>query len=237
MAFPILAIVVYSGWGLLRDGMKVLLDASVDPHTWRAIEDILEADPLVTQVRRLTARSAGRYVFVEASVAVRTEDLAKAHAAADRLEETVQHEIPSVDHLTLHLEPQRPDVLTVAVPLSDHGTRLSSEFGSASRFLFAHVRTGDGEVLDRQVRDNPHAQEERQKGIMTAEWLVRYAVDVVVAPRDIKKGPAYVLSDAGVELFPIHSTDPETDLDVALKTFCDAVCSGDPGRRPLPAGG
>jgi len=55
----------------------------------------------------------------------------------------------------------------------------------------------------------------------------------VIAPHDIKKGPAYVLSDAGVELFP---TDP-TDLDVALETFCDAVChGGGHGRRPLPAG-
>jgi cation diffusion facilitator family transporter len=234
MAFPILAIVVYSGWGLLRDGMKVLLDASVDPRTWRAIEDLLEADPLVTQVRRLTARSAGRYVFVEASVAVRTEDLAKAHAAADRLEQTVRDQLPIVDHITLHLEPQRPEILTVAVPLGDHGTRVSEEFGSAPRFLFARVRSEDGEILERQTRDNPHTHEERQKGIATAEWLVRHAVDVVIAPHDIKKGPAYVLSDAGVELFP---TDP-ADLDAALEAFCDAVCGGDgPSRRPLPAGG
>lgn len=231
MAFPILAIVVYSGWGLLRDGMKVLLDASVDPRTWRAIEDMLEADPLVTQVRRLTARSAGRYVFVEATVAVRTEDLAKAHAASDRLEQTVRAELPSVDHMTLHLEPQRPEVLTVCVPLDGHGSSLSAEFGSAPHFLFARVRSGDGEILARETRENPHAHEERQKGIMTAEWLVEYAVDVVIAPHDIKKGPAYVLSDAGVELFPTRLMD----VDDALKEFCDAVCGdSDRGRRPVP---
>ncbi len=218
-AFPILAIVVYSGWGLLTDGMKVLLDASVDSRTLRLIEETLEADPLVVKVRDLTARSAGRYVFVEAIVAVRTDDLEKAHAAADRLEASVRDELPGVDHMTLHLEPQRTDVLTVCLPLAADPERLSDEFGSASRFAFVKLKTADGTIVDKAVRDNPHQHDDRQKGIVTAEWLVGFAVDVLLVTHEVKKGPAYVFRDAAVE---VRHTD-QTGVDDALGELAAAV--------------
>jgi cation diffusion facilitator family transporter len=218
-AFPILAIVVYSGWGLLTDGMKVLLDASVDSRTLRLIEETLEADPLVVRVRELTARSAGRYVFVEAIVTVRTGDLEKAHAAADRLEAGVRDELPGVDHMTLHLEPQRTDVLSVCLPLAADPDRLSDEFGSAPRFAFVKLRTADGTIMDKAVRDNPHQHDDRQKGIVTAEWLVGFAVDVLLVTHEVKKGPAYVFRDAGVE---VRHTD-QTGVDDALGELAAAV--------------
>lgn len=227
-AFPILAIVVYSGWGLLTDGMKVLLDASVDSRTLRLIEDTLEADPLVVRVRDLTARSAGRYVFVEAIVMVRTDDLEKAHAAADRLEAGVRDELPGVDHMTLHLEPQRHDVLSVCLPLAADPERLSDEFGSASRFAFVKVKPVDGTIVDKAVRDNPHQHDDRQKGIVTAEWLVGFAVDVLMVTHEVNKGPAYVFRDAGVE---VRHTD-QSGVDDALGELAAAVAPHDTDQAP-----
>ncbi len=216
-ALPILAIVVYSGWELLRDGMKVLLDASVDTDTLTSIRDILTADPLVASVRALTARSAGRYVFLEATLVLRTHDLEKAHAATDRLEHELQTAVPAVGHITLHPEPQPRTDVSVAVPLADGADTLDTEFGTAPHFAFARIRLADGEIVDRHVRDNPHLTVDKQKGLLVAEWLVDARVDVVLTAAQVNKGPAYVLGNAGIS---IHSAQA-VPLDEALAQLAE----------------
>lgn len=109
----------------------------LDSRTLRRIVKTLEADPLVAQVRDLTFRSAGRYVFVEATVTVRTDDLEKAHATARRLEAGVRDEPPGVDHMSLHLEPRRTDVLTVCLPLEVQHTDQSDIDGALRELVAA----------------------------------------------------------------------------------------------------
>ena len=58
--------VVRGGWEILKSGMRVLLDASVDPATLEGIRETILADPTVTSVKAVTARNSGRYIFVEA---------------------------------------------------------------------------------------------------------------------------------------------------------------------------
>lgn len=61
---------------------------------------------------------------------------------------------------------------------------------------------------------NPHCTEARAKGIRVAEWLVAQKIDVVLSPEDVsKKGPAYVLREAGVQL---RSTDKSTISEAIL---------------------
>jgi cation diffusion facilitator family transporter len=67
-ALAIVAAVAWMGWGLLRDAMRVLLDASLDAEALSAIRRLICADPAVSDVRWITARNAGRYRFVEAGV-------------------------------------------------------------------------------------------------------------------------------------------------------------------------
>jgi len=235
-AFPVVALVAFAGWGLLRDGMKVLLDASVDPATRTTIVDVLAGDPLVAGVRTLSARNAGRYVFVEASLEIRTDDLAQAHAASERLEAAVREAVPQLDHVTLHLEPARRDVVTVAAPLDAAGA-LSAEFGSATRFRVSRVRARDGRVLDGEDISNPHAAVERQKGLLVAEWLVERQVDVLLVRETPKKGPAYVLRDGAVRVRRARTADVAAELaglgaDLAAKqrhTPAHADARADPG--------
>jgi predicted Fe-Mo cluster-binding NifX family protein len=55
---------------------------------------------------------------------------------------------------------------------------------------------------------NPHSKEEKATGIRVAEWLVAQKIDVVLSREDVsRKGPAYVLREAGVEL---RMTDRQT---------------------------
>ena len=199
-AFVILGFALYSGWGLLVSGMKVLLDASVDARTLAQIERILESEALVEQVEALAVRSAGRYLFLEATLRLRTDDLVKAHVAGERLEGQIRTVLPAVERVSLHLEPRRHEVLRVAVPLVSLEGEISSEFGEAPVFGLAEVRTADGRALRQETAENPHLGVDKQKGILVAEWLVGQGIDVLITVGDVNKGPSYVLREAGVDM-------------------------------------
>jgi divalent metal cation (Fe/Co/Zn/Cd) transporter len=46
----IVVAVVKTGWDLLRDAMRVLLDASLDAGTLAAIRKTIHADPAMTEI-------------------------------------------------------------------------------------------------------------------------------------------------------------------------------------------
>jgi len=199
-AVAILVFAVYAGWGLLVDGMKALLDASVDAETLSRIRDILGSGALVQQVDGLAVRSSGRFLFLEATLHLRTDDLARAHAESHRLEGEVRSALPTIERVNFDLAPPVRDTLRIAAPLATRDGELSAEFGGSPYFGLTEVRTADGHVLRRDVLPNPHREAEKQKGILVAEWLVRQGVDVLVAREDVKKGPGYVLRQAGVDV-------------------------------------
>jgi len=213
-AVVILGFALYSGWELLQGGMKALLDASVDRATLAKIERILTGEGLVEEVEELAVRSAGRYLFLEATLRLRTDDLVRAHAASERLETLVRAAVPAVERVSLHLEPRRRDIVRVAVPLSGPDGAISSEFGEAPFFGLAEVRAADGTILRTEALPNPHLGTEKQKGILVAEWLVAQKIDVLVTAREVNKGPSYVLREAGVQLR--RAQTPRLDDELAL---------------------
>lgn len=198
-AVVIVAFAVYSGWRLLVAGMKVLLDASVDASTKARIEGVITTEALVAQVDALAVRSAGRYLFLEATLRMRTDDLARAHAASERLEQRIRAEIPAIERVNFHVEPLKREVWRVAAPLAAPSGEISGEFGEAPYFGFAEVRDADGGILRQEIVENPLLGLEKQRGILVAEWLVGRGVDVLLATRPVNKGPSYVLREAGVE--------------------------------------
>jgi cation diffusion facilitator family transporter len=207
-ALVIVVLIGKTGWELLVDGMRVLLDASLDIETLEQVRAIIQADPTVTDVLSLDGRNAGRYRFLEAEVTLRVADLDKAHNVSRRIEEAIRAQVPHVERVRIHYEPQIRSHLRYAVPLADPTGEVSPHFGEAPYFALVTVRTADGHrseshaprVERQEVLSNPHTNVEKAKGIRVGEWLVGLKVDIVVLLEDVHgKGPAYVFADAGVE--------------------------------------
>jgi len=207
-AVVIAAAIVKTGWDLLRDGMKVLLDASLPPDALQAITEALESEPLVSQVRWVTGRNAGRFRFVEAEVTLRTGDLTRAETATRRMETAARESVPYLDRIVIHAEPVKRTQLRIAAPLEDRGGKLADHFGDAPFFGLATVSLEDGIVTQQTVMANPHTREEKAKGIRIAEWLVSQKVDQVYAREKLTgKGPPYVLGSAGVDMLVTGAAD------------------------------
>jgi cation diffusion facilitator family transporter len=190
-----------TGWELLVEGMRVLLDASLDADTTLKIRQTIAAEPTVAAVAWVTGRNAGRFRFVEAEVALRVHELEKAEAATRRIEAQIRQACPHVERVLIHAEPVQRTHLRYALPLADTGGTLSQHFGEAPYFALVRVRLADGLVEEQRIAANSFLEEDKAKGIQVAEWLVGQKVDVVLLKDSLRgRGPVYVFRDAGIEL-------------------------------------
>ena len=227
-AVLVLVFIAHTGWELLSDGMRVLLDASIDFETLERIRRIVRDDPMVADVRSLVGRNAGRFRFLDIRISVRTTDLNKAHAVSERIEERIREAISHVEGVTIHYEPQRAAQRWIAVPLDSREGALSDHFGDAPFFALLRVRNADGAVEERQILENPYQDQERGKGLRVAEWLVGKQVDEVrLRDRIEHKGPAYVFADPGLSVAQTGAGDLESLLEEARKEAETAKDSGE----------
>lgn len=199
-ALVIVPFIAKSGWDLLVDGMKVLLDASLDAETLAQVRGIIEAYPGVIEAKSVVGRNSGRYVFLQADVLLRTTDLERAHRLSEELERAIQREITNVERVIIHYEPQAKTSFIYGVPLQDRTGTVSGHLGKAAYFAIVELSAVDGALQREEILANPHKDLEKQKGLQAAKMLVSQGVDVLLVKEKLEgKGPSYVLADAGVE--------------------------------------
>jgi len=198
-AIALVVWIVVAGWHTLADGMRVLLDASLDEPTLATVRALIAAQPDVASLRSLTGRNSGRYRFLEAEIVVRTSDLERAHEIASALENEIRQQIPHVERVLIHEEPLQRDHLRVAIPVTGPDGTVAAEFGSAPFFALLDVRVSDRSVIAEHIVANAQADNEKGRGLKVAEWLVSQGADIVVAQEDIAdKGSGYALRAHGV---------------------------------------
>jgi cation diffusion facilitator family transporter len=213
-ALLIVLAIAKTGWDLLVEGMRVLLDASLEEATLTRVRGIVSSEPTVVEARKVTGRNAGRFRFVEIEAALRTNDLEKANATAHRIEWRIREAVPNVERVLVHVDPIEPTHLLYAVPLADGSGCLSEDFSNASLFALARVKRNGGVVEDRRILWNPHLMTNKAKGIRVAEWLVHQKVDVVLLRNEVEgEGPGYVFANAAIHVLRTEATS----LDKALK--------------------
>lgn len=205
--------IVKTGFGILKDGVKVLLDASVDYETLSKTEKIILNTSQVVEIKKLTGRNSGRFKFIEANIVIKTHNLDKAHLIADKIENQIKQELSNIDHVLIHYEPMQKEEMIYVIPLTEEKNKISSHFGEAPWFMFVTFKTGERVAKQAEVMVNPFMNEEKGKGILAAEFLIKKGIDVVIVKKDFaSKGPAYVFSDSNVEVVLTEEEIPEAAI-------------------------
>jgi cation diffusion facilitator family transporter len=213
-AFIVVAIIVWSGGKILSDGIRVLLDASLDYPTLSLAEKLILAEPRVTAIENLTGRNSGRYKFIEANILLKAHELDKAAFIANRIAASISKRIKNVDRVLIHFEPIRKETLVYAVPLQDdQEQRISDHFGEAPCFALITVGIKDRTPVAQEILANPFTHVKHGKGIRVAEFLIQHAVDAVITRESFAgKGPFYVFSNAAVDSFQTRADTLEKAL-------------------------
>jgi len=203
----VLIFVVRAGLELLSDGMRVLLDVSLDQETLSQVRNIVNAEHAVSDITSLIGRNAGRYRFIQITVTLRVTGLRKAHEIVSRIETKIQKEIPRVQRVVIHYEPVVKSIKRGAVPLNEDKKTIPGHLGDAPLFGFITLDGEKGTAEMENAEPNPHLKDKSGKGLATAEWLIEKNIDLLYLPETVSgKGPVYALSDAGVRLIKIKCT-------------------------------
>jgi cation diffusion facilitator family transporter len=197
----VLILVVRAGYGILKDSLKSLLDASADNETLDRMRETVRSFPQVKEPFSIQARNSGRFIFVEISVRVSIMRLKEAHEIALALEREIKGRIPFVEGVIVHYEPEKKEFLRYAALLAAREGVISEHFGKAPFVALWDRRVTDGATASREILENPFSGVEKGKGIRLAEFLVTMKVDVLYTREPFEgKGPEYVFSDAGIEI-------------------------------------
>lgn len=200
-AVIIVGFIIKTGFQILKDGVRVLLDASLDYETLSKVEKIIIDTPQVVSVKALTGRNSGRFKFIETSIMIKTRDLNKAHFVADKIEGHIKEQIKNIDQILIHYEPIQKEQIVYALPLTEDQSSISSHFGEALFFMFVTFDIGNKTAKKIDIVENPFCKTEKGKGILSAEFMAKKMVDFVLVKNGFhSKGPSYVFSDANIEV-------------------------------------
>jgi len=202
----ILFFIAKAGWELLSDGMRVLLDASIDFPTLDKIHSLIHQEPAVDEIKSLIGRNAGRYRFIQTAITLNVSDLEAAHKISEAIENRILTQIPNIEKITIHYEPKTRTHDILAFPLSETSGQISAHFGEAPYFALLSLHKENQTIDAKKIMENPHCTVSTAKGLRVAEWLVKQKITHVGIKEDVShKGPGYVLSSAGIKIRRISS--------------------------------
>jgi cation diffusion facilitator family transporter len=200
-AVIIIIFILKASYEIVKDSMKSLLDASVDSLTIKKIREVVGNFKEVEEITALHARNSGSFIFIHLNLRLSVKRLKEAHKISEIVEETIKEEIPFVERVVIHYEPEKKDYVRYAVPLANKEGEISEHFGSAPFIALWDKKILKDVLLNQEVFENPFLDLEKGKGIRLAEFLVEKGVDILVLKKYFEhKGPEYVLSNAEIEI-------------------------------------
>ena len=96
--------IFHSGFEILKEAIKVLLDASLDHESIEKIKEILKNESVIKNVNAITGRNAGSYKFVQLDLALNTDSLKEAHELAHKIEDDIKKQMPFVEKVVVHYQ-------------------------------------------------------------------------------------------------------------------------------------
>ena len=110
-AIGIGVMVVIVATKLIRDCLGELIEKTVDQATIEQIKNVIKANGQIRQYHRLRTRTVGREVFLDLHILVDPNlSIAAAHEIASSLENALHEQIARPVNITVHIEPDIPEM-------------------------------------------------------------------------------------------------------------------------------
>jgi cation diffusion facilitator family transporter len=198
-ALVVVLFLFWAGISVTFDGIKVLLDASVQPEILARARRIAEEHHGVKKVLKVEGRNSGRYRFLHLSLEPRTPNLSQASHVVQEIEDSIRNEIRNLDRVTIDLVAEEKKTIMCAVPIEGNGISLSLHFGNAPSFVLLEINPLTGEVIAREHLANPFIRLVKAKGLRAAEFLAGQGVDLLLVRQSLEgTGPHYALDAQGI---------------------------------------
>ena len=179
----LVALIFRSAFNITRRSALSLLDASAPAEAMKNIRQLIEHQDFVNSIELLRVIPAGSVYFVYAVLHTNSQNFKGIHLKVDELSEKIKKQIPNIEEVLIHYEPDNHEFVRHAYLLRDDQSHLSNEFGRAPWVRFEDDK--DGQIIHSETIANPYFHEQRGKSLKMVNLLVEHNVDVVT----FKKSP------------------------------------------------
>lgn len=222
-ALVVVVFLVWSGAEVTLDGIRVLLDASIEKDVRDKARAIVEGDPRVRSVLDVQGRNSGSYRFLNVSLLPEDFDLRGAEQIAGDLRGMIREQIDDVDEVLIDFAVEKSGVLLCCVPLEGDRKTVARRLAGARFFELVEIDGNSGEVAPREVVSNPVGADLAGGGARAAVFLARRGIEVLLSrEEDLDSNPYYVLDANGVRI--LSRPDIER-LDDAVKLMAELLKS------------
>ncbi len=208
----IVVMILYSAFGILRDAVLTLLDASVDTETIKKARQIIRRFPEVSRTDKLYIRRSGSLLIADIVLQVNQKSMEEAHLLIDKIEQNLYHEIPNLDTVTIHYEPGRKSSSLIAILLDNTQKNIATSFNNTAWIEIKQVGA-DGKLLHQNIVPNPVINIPKGKAIRLAAWLIEHKIDkLIFDPEDVEDDLKTLFNALGIEIVGSQKYDSQTKV-------------------------
>ncbi|MBN1288785.1 MAG: cation transporter, partial [Actinobacteria bacterium] len=206
----------WSGFTVILEGLKVLLDASIEKEILQKVRSIVEADPRVRRIVSTEGRNSGSYRFLEISLIPRQYDLKGDSKLALDLEQSIKERIEKVDSVTVDLAVEGEGTALCAVPIMNSDNLIARGIEDAGYFELIEVEQNGFSITSRERIEKP-SEEEETATVRAAAFLARLGLNIlVIRDADINASPYWILDECGVKIVSMPGVAVLSDFENSL---------------------
>ncbi len=218
-----------SGGRITINGIKVLLDASIEKDILEEIKTIIREDPRIRDIAEVSGRNSGSYRLIFLKLVPYQYDVQAASGITDDLKKKIRGRIRNIDDISIEYGQERGDRKYVAIPLDETAKSIGDNLFGAADFAVIDIDMAHRSVIAKRIVKNPFTGERPGDEVRLAVLLARQGVDAIIFRGTSQGGDAAQTLEAyGVDLLPWTQKAAEADIEtVALGSMEKLQSSGD----------
>jgi cation diffusion facilitator family transporter len=206
ISLVIVVVLIKGGYDIFITSTKTLLDAVIDFDKRNELHSMIKDFPTVKEIENLEIRSYGQYIFLEVIIELNKElYLHQIELLEKAITTKVKTEFPRIFKIIIIPKTQPKEIIKVATPLLDENdlnSKISDHFGEAPFFSIMEIQEekNNFRLIANHIYKNPFIHEEKRKGILISEWLLKEKIDKLYLKKKLNKGPKLILENSLVQM-------------------------------------
>ena len=230
-AFLVALVVFWNGGQIAIDGIRVLLDASIETSLLEEVGSIARSDPRIRKVLETGGRNSGSRRFFALKLVPLQYDIQITAAITKDLKEKIRTAISNTDEVSIEYATEAEGTQNVAIPLDGEGRYSSSGLTGAPGLATLDADMTSRRIIRRRTVTNPYTGEDLRDGIRIAVMLARQGIDAVILPEPPEeKDVRYTLEAYGIRLLFAPAKGGRDDLEAVLRDATEGPADVEGGR-------
>jgi len=202
ISLVIVFFIVKGGYDIFLSATKVLLDAVIDFENRKELHGVIENYPKIEKIDKLEIRSYGRYIFVELDISFdKSFPISRLNTLIENLRTDIIEKFPQIFKIIIVSQSKQDPIIKIAIPLLDNNdlnSLISEHYGESPFFALIDIK--EGVLMNLEILTNEFAKEERQKGILVADWLNSKKIDSLYLKKPLNRGPAILYNNNYIDI-------------------------------------